>query len=59
MPKENFPSCRNNRCFANDYGKCVILTDNDFNGRSCPFFKTKAQLDFEEKKRKKRLGEKQ
>lgn len=58
MAKENFPPCCNNRCFANEFSKCRILTDTNFNGRNCPFFKTTARLNAEEKKRKQRWGEK-
>lgn len=46
------PSCSRYNCFAYDNGKCVILRDNDFGRRECPFFKTQRQLDREEEKRK-------
>lgn len=50
------PDCLNNKCFGCDNGKCLILTDNNFKGRSCPFFKTPEQLSREEKKRLRRMG---
>lgn len=28
-------------CFANHGGVCCCLNDNDFNGKDCPFYKTK------------------
>lgn len=34
-------------CFACMDGKCICLSDNRFNGRECPFYKTKAQNDKE------------
>ena len=37
------PACDIARCFANENGKCELLTDNDFGERECPFFKTKAR----------------
>lgn len=46
------PDCDNNKCFAQEFGKCRILINNDFNGRACPFFKTKEQLAEEERKRR-------
>lgn len=56
VDRANSPDCQNNKCFGCDNGKCLILSDNDFKGRSCPFFKTQKQLDDEEKKRKRRMG---
>lgn len=39
------PSCDRNNCFAYSNGECVILTDNDFGERECPFYKTQAQFE--------------
>lgn len=33
-----FPKCRKDTCFANENGRCVVLTDTKFNG-DCPFYK--------------------
>ena len=35
-------------CFANKNGKCVSLTDNDFGGKSCPFFKSNDEISLEQ-----------
>ena len=47
---KSFPKCANGECFACEGGRCVILKETNFR-RPCPFFKTKAQLAEEEKKR--------
>lgn len=41
------PECDRNNCFAYSNGECVILTDNDFGARECPFYKTQAQFERE------------
>lgn len=41
------PDCSKKDCFANNGRTCWVLTSNDFNGRECPFYKTKDQLDTE------------
>lgn len=30
-------------CFANERGYCMVLNDTNFQGKDCPFFKTRAQ----------------
>lgn len=42
-PADKFPKCcrKDQKCFAVQGGRCQILTDTKFNGRACPFFKTK------------------
>lgn len=35
------PECRaHDDCFANHDGVCCCLSDNNFNGKDCPFYKT-------------------
>lgn len=41
MAKVIDPPCNMDKCFACENGHCRALTDNDFKGRTCPFFKTK------------------
>lgn len=48
------PKCGNNKCFACEDGKCRALIDNDFGNKPCPFFKTRAQLAREERRRAER-----
>lgn len=38
------PGCRFDSCFACEGGHCTALTDNDFGGKMCPFFKNKAHV---------------
>ena len=45
--EEKFPICNREDCFANLDGKCVLLLDNDFGNRECPFYKTKKQAEAE------------
>lgn len=33
------PSCDESRCFANVCGSCRALSDNNFHGKPCPFYK--------------------
>lgn len=40
-----FPTCNNDNCFANNEGRCNCLSDSDFGGRKCPFFKTKKEFE--------------
>ena len=35
------PPCSTLHCNRNSNGFCVLLTDNDFGERPCPFFKAK------------------
>lgn len=37
-------------CFAYSDGKCAVLRNCDFKGRSCPFYKTKGRLEIEKSK---------
>lgn len=39
------PECKDCKqdCFAYLSGKCRVLNNTDFNGKQCPFYKTKAQ----------------
>lgn len=47
--------CDRDDCFACKTGECIALQDNDFNGRPCPFFKTRAQVLEEEMRTQMRL----
>ena len=42
-------------CFANADGYCICLTNNDFGGRRCSFYKTKTKAATERKKVEKQL----
>lgn len=50
------PTCDVAKCFACDEGHCVILIDNNFGERKCPFFKTRKQVAEEEAYCEKRLA---
>lgn len=39
--------CGQTKCFANKCGECSALSDTNFKGRICPFFKTKEQRNSE------------
>ena len=36
-----YPKCEKSECFGNEKGACVVLYDNDFCGRECPFYKSR------------------
>lgn len=45
MGNENkCPICNKDECAAHKEGHCVILIDNNFGDRDCPFFKTNEQV---------------
>lgn len=44
------PKCYRENCFANVWGFCGILSDNEFEDGKCKFFKTKEQYKNEMKK---------
>ena len=52
---QNAPSCDKSECFACHAGKCIALTDNKFGDKDCPFYKTWARINLEERERKLRL----
>lgn len=40
------PTCIHKKgCFANQDGFCKILTDVNFKGKMCPFYKTKQEYE--------------
>ena len=42
MALKNKPKCEKKEyqnCFANDNGRCLCLSDNNFRGEGCPFYK--------------------
>lgn len=41
---ETLADCGRADCHACRDGKCIALYDNDFHGRTCPFFKTSQQV---------------
>lgn len=55
MKEENIPVCDEAACFAYMDCRCVLLTDNNFKGKKCPFFKTIAQVEEENARHKERL----
>lgn len=54
---KTFPICKAAECAAYEGGRCIVLTDNDFGGRKCPFFKTREQVAKEKDICEKRLAE--
>lgn len=41
MQGKRMPECSaHHDCFANHDGVCCCLSDNNFNGKDCPFYKT-------------------
>lgn len=42
-------------CFACVEGRCSVLSNTNFEGRDCPFFKTREQCQEENALRKERL----
>lgn len=51
------PMCGMVECFACKGHQCIILTDNEFGYRACPFFKTKEQVAEEKAYCKQRLDD--
>lgn len=45
--RSSCPRCGTSTCFAYKSGKCVILIDNNFGKRKCPFYKSQAQFERE------------
>jgi hypothetical protein len=39
------PACNREDCFACVDGKCVLLNNNDFGKRECPFYKTNDKIN--------------
>ena len=37
--RSDWPHCSRTSCNRNDRRRCEILTDNDFGGRQCPFYR--------------------
>ena len=56
--REDGRKCRECGCFANKKGICEALSDTDFGGRECPFFKTKEDAETERLDALERLVEK-
>lgn len=42
-------------CFAYSNGHCAILSNTNFNGKDCPFHKTREQCAVENQRRRERL----
>lgn len=40
--RSSSPRCDTSTCFAYKSGRCVILIDNNFGERKCPFYKTQS-----------------
>ena len=39
------PTCNREDCFACKHRKCVLLTNNRFGKRSCPFYKNQKKTN--------------
>lgn len=57
MNYQKCPSCNRKECFACEEGHCVVLIDNDFDYRECPFYKTKEQVAEEREYCRNRVAE--
>lgn len=57
MSCKNLPACNVTECFGYEDRHCVVLTDRNFGGKTCPFFKTKEQAAEELAYCKKRLAD--
>lgn len=57
MIYKNSPVCNVTECFGHAEGHCVVLVDNNFNGKRCPFRKTKEQVEAEKEYCQNRLAE--
>ena len=44
-PRELIKCDMHEDCLACDKGKCIALSDNDFGGRDCPFYKPLDSVD--------------
>ena len=53
--KRHFPACDWSDCAACEDGGCIALTDTDFAGRPCPFYKSWAQIELEDERTRERL----
>ncbi len=47
MNIEEFPVCDRSDCFGCEEGHCIVLINNNFGERNCPFFKTNEQVEKE------------
>lgn len=56
--EECFVPCHRSDCFAYGHttGCCQVLTDNNFHGRACPFFKTKQKYQDDRVKAEERVS---
>ena len=54
---EKCPTCGRKDCFGNEEGYCLVLTENNFGNRSCPFYKTEEKVAEEKEYVKNRLAE--
>ena len=46
----DLPKCGRD-CFAAKKGRCSCLIDNDFDGKACPFYKPKSEVNMAEMER--------
>ena len=53
---DNSQVCQVVECFACHESRCTVLIDNNFGGRRCPFFKTKEQVEGEDRHYNERLA---
>ena len=51
------PTCGKVECFGNEDGHCLVLSDNNFVNKECPFFKTREQVATEKEYCQNRLAE--
>lgn len=55
-PKYN-PPCNRVDCFAHEDGHCVLLVNNNFGEKGCPFFKTTQPCEEEQAYCRERLAQ--
>ena len=51
------PTCNRAECFGCQEGECLVLIENNFGQKGCPFFKTKEQVESEKEYCRERLNE--
>lgn len=50
------PVCSKAMCFAHSGGRCVLLINNNFGDKECPFYKTSEQIEKDKAYCEKRLA---
>lgn len=51
--------CDKKECFGCEECRCIVLVDNNFGNKACPFFKTREQVEKEQEYVRQRLETRQ